>query len=80
MMKRVYITLYKDLDYEWRWSMQSSKGEIIAESCNGYALLSQARENIEIVTGLIAPTISNGELQSKVKYAVEPRHFKRITK
>lgn len=74
--KILYITIYKDEDKFWRWVVKDKFNRlIIGESHKGFDKLTDARRNLEKLTGMYAPAINNGQIKAVARvYAGYRRH------
>jgi uncharacterized protein YegP (UPF0339 family) len=52
-MKKTKIEIYKDTAEEWRWTLKSSNGRIIADGAEGYATLNNCNRAVNRFLKLI---------------------------
>lgn len=79
-MSRFEINIFKDDDKQWRWVIYSTTKKILGQSHKGFDAIYEARKNIEIITGLVAPAVDKGKDFSSEKYVANDRAFIRIKK
>ena len=77
--KILYITIYKDEDQVWRWVVKDKYNRaIVGESHKGFDKMTDAKHNLEKLTGMYAPAINNGQTKVTTRVYAGYRKHKHI--